>query len=359
MGKYLVGIDFGACNLKAARWISGKKIPLRPLKLNKIETGNYEAPNVILYDKTDAGELEKIVGLSAKNSDDYGNRIDYVKRKLELKNWSQWIENSGQTVTAVDAAADIFAWLKAAIIENKSGDEEIHAAITMPVCFSEMQKRRLFEALRAAKIPVQNIITEPFAAMFSVQEFFSDDDEKIILIFDFGGSTLDLSLIRLEHSGGRLIVEELASAGKRYGGADIDRAIYTEILAKKYPAEIAAIKAADDSDGKQATENELTACACKLKEWLFGSDEELSVKDDAGTTFHGSTEIYRFELTLAEVEELFARQKICEQITEMLDEIFDQAEDVEKSEVTHVIRRHVAHKNFSGIAGKIFWRGYF
>lgn len=74
--------------------------------------------------------------------------------------------------------------------------------------------------------------------MFAVEELFDENErDENVLIFDFGGSTLDLSLLHVESYDG-ICIEELASAGLSYGGIDIDAAIFSEILEKKYAGEI-------------------------------------------------------------------------------------------------------------------------
>ena len=81
----LVGIDFGACNIKTASW-RGKDA--RIVRLSQNVDQNY-IPNVVLYDLTRAGDVEKKIGDPAKDEQDPENSVEYVKRKLELTEWAK------------------------------------------------------------------------------------------------------------------------------------------------------------------------------------------------------------------------------------------------------------------------------
>lgn len=323
-----VGIDFGACNIKTASWRNkGAHI----VRLSQNVDQNY-IPNIVLYDMTRAGEVEKKIGDPAKEEQDSENSVEYVKRKLEFADWSKSIPNLARDVSAVEAAADIFRGLSERLQRKLNCDaHELQAVITVPVCFSGLQRSRIYQAAKEAGIIVQAIITEPFAAMFSMEDLFDGDCDENVLIFDFGGSTLDLSLLQIEHDDG-IRIEEMASAGLSYGGIDIDEAIFSEILAKKYAAEIAEIYAHDDTVGQAKTMQELRDIVTKLKEKLFEEDNDTS---EQLCTFYGSGQHYTFELTRQEMEDLFCRHALREKIFGLLDELFAQTY-MTKGEVTLV-----------------------
>ena len=324
MAKSYVGIDFGASNIKAVAY-NGKKI--RKIKLNKNQVAGEEIPNIIYYDKNN----EVKVGYTAQREFDYKNKIMYIKRKLEQKSWSKYIENIGKDVTAQEVATDIFKWLKKTI-SNTLSEDDFKAVITMPVCFSEVQKNRIYNAATDAKIDVEAVVTEPFAALFSIEELFeeAEDDEQVVLIFDFGGSTLDLSLLRIENDGdGEICVTELASGGMHYGGIDIDEDIYHEVFESKYTKEIAEIKAIDDLG---TAEVELIDVVRKLKEIIF-EDEEDEVDD----IYHSRKgKAYTFELTKNEIISVFEKTKIKQRIIDLLDNLFETTDEVEKEDITNI-----------------------
>ena len=324
MAKSYVGIDFGASNIKAVVY-NGKKI--RKIKLNKNQVAGEEIPNIIYYDKNN----EVKVGYPAQREFDYKNKIMYIKRKLEQKSWSKYIENIGKDITAQEVATDIFKWLKKTI-SNTLSEDDFKAVITMPVCFSEVQKNRIYNAATDAKINVEAVVTEPFAALFSIEGLFeeAEDDEQVVLIFDFGGSTLDLSLLRIENDGdGEICVTELASDGMHYGGIDIDEDIYHEVFESKYTKEIAEIKAVDDLG---TAEVELIDVVRKLKEIIF-EDEEDEVDD----IYHSRKgKAYTFELTKNEIISVFEKTKIKQRIIDLLDNLFETTDEVEKEDITNI-----------------------
>ena len=324
----LVGIDFGACNIKTARWRNGAA---KVVTLSQEVAHNY-IPNIVLYDKTRAGELEKKIGDSAKNEQDPENSVEHVKRKLEYDEWSKPIPNLQRDVSALEAAADIFRCLSEKLQSKLNCQaQELRAVITVPVCSSGLQRSRIYQAASAAGIAVEAVITEPFAAMFSLEDIIgAEDGDETVLIFDFGGSTLDLSLLRVEHDD-VIRVEELAAAGLAYGGIDIDEAIY-KLLADKYSAEIEEIKAHDDTLEQAKTAQELRDTVTKLKEKLFEDNNDSA---NVSKTYRGSAKNYAFELTLLEMEELFGREHLREKVFGLLDELFGQTY-VNKAEVTLV-----------------------
>lgn len=317
MAKF-IGIDFGACNIKTASW-RGKGAHI--VYLSQDVNQNY-IPNMILYDMTKAGEVEQKIGDPAKEKQDVENSVTHVKRKLELEKWSKHIPNLRRDLSAIEAATDIFRCLSEKLQKKLNCEaHELQAVITVPVCSSGRQRRHIYQAAKATGIDVAAIVTEPFAAMFSLMESFTADaEDETILIFDFGGSTLDLSLLTVEHEDG-IRIEELASAGLSYGGIDIDEAIFDEILTKKYAAEIAEIRENDDTLEKAKTTQELRDAVTKLKERLFEEDNEAV---SLPGTFYGSGKHYEFTLTRQEMEDLFTRHNLKGKIFDLLDELFGQ-----------------------------------
>ena len=121
--------------------------------------------------------------------------MDLIKRKLELESWSRSFQELGFTLSAQEIATDIFQWIKARIEEQ--GRPVEHAVITVPVCFTEIQKAKVVQAAKEAGINIKDTITEPVAALFSVEELFGEACDENVVVFDFGGATLDLCLFHL------------------------------------------------------------------------------------------------------------------------------------------------------------------
>lgn len=317
MSKIYIGIDFGACNIKAVQVPENGKP--KDIKLNKIQSVGNFTPNVILYDKN-----EIKVGKGAKNSIDSENKIWQIKPKLSKKSWSKFIKSLGREVSAVEAVEDIFEWIWQTITEKFSKNETFDVTITAPVSFSEVQKNLIKNAALRAGLPVSAIVTEPFAAMFSLEEIF-DEDEQTVLVFDFGGSTLDLSLFRIENDDDEINFTEIAAAGLIFGGIDIDKAIFENILAVKYAADVQEIL--DSGTPKIEVLNAVE----NIKENLFTDDEDSA--DGFVTDKNGN--LHEFNLTQEEIISVLEKIKIKEKILALFEELFEDAE-IDKSEVTAV-----------------------
>lgn len=323
--KSYIGIDFGAVNIKAAKVSSTGKI--QNLKLNKGQSEGNFIPNVILYDKVKE-KLEIKVGKSAKrNILDYKNKVWQIKQKLAQKGWTKFIENLGREVDAAKVVKDIFTCVWQTITTMFPQSEEFDVAITVPVSFSEVQKKLIRQAAVNAGIPVMSVITEPFAAIFSPEEF--DEDEQVILIFDFGGSTLDLSLCRIERDDSDdLSVKELAAAGLKFGGNDIDNAIYEKIFCAQQADKVKNFLG-EDPDGIHKVE--LKNLIEQLKEDIFLDDED----EESGQVSDANGNLHEFTLRREEIISVLDELNIKEKIATLLDELLDDAQ-LDKSEVTKI-----------------------
>lgn len=319
--KSYIGIDFGACNIKAAKVSESGKT--QKIKLNKTQAGGNFIPNVILYDEV-KGNIEIKVGSGAKNSKDFENKIWQIKSKLSQKIWHKFIKSLGREVAANEAVKDIFEWLWRTITEKFSKAEELEAVITVPVSFSEVQKNLMKQAAISAGVPVSAVVTEPFAAMFSLEDFFEEDEEQTVLIFDIGGSTLDLSLFRVENFDDELNITELAAAGLKFGGIDIDKAIFNNIFLEKYGEKIKQIL--DSGTPQYEIMNEIE----KVKEEAINDGEEVSgfITDKNGG-------LHEFTLSPEEINAVLEKINVKEKIIALLDELFEDAE-IDKGEVTAV-----------------------
>lgn len=105
--------------------------------------------------------------------------------------------------------------------EQAIGRKVSQAVITVPAYFTDAQRQATKEAGTIAGLDVLRIINEPTAAALAYEELNSAD-QKNILVYDLGGGTFDVSIVRIESK----IVEVLASTGdNRLGGDDFDSLI--------------------------------------------------------------------------------------------------------------------------------------
>nr|HEX4312518.1 Hsp70 family protein [Kofleriaceae bacterium] len=109
--------------------------------------------------------------------------------------------------------------------ERQLGQPVKDAVITVPANFTDGQRQATKEAGRLAGLEVMRLINEPTAAALAYG--FGQNKDQLICVFDFGGGTFDVSILRLKGE----IFEVLASDGDFFlGGDDLDRAL-AEVLA--------------------------------------------------------------------------------------------------------------------------------
>lgn len=150
--------------------------------------------------------------------------IQSVKSLLEVDGWCKFI--AGKWWTAKDIAAEVFKALRDNITNSDSSDENLEAMVAVPVGFSRSKRETIRNAAKEAGINIEGFISEPTAAFFANYDDLKS--EETVVIFDWGGGTLDVSVIR--NSGGR--ISELATTGMAVAGDDIDERLARKIHAK-------------------------------------------------------------------------------------------------------------------------------
>jgi len=339
MKDLLVGIDFGACNLKAVKIKNDGSFEAVELSRNNMGQDKHAA-NLIYYNKTKEGNINKIIGeeaLNRRKTDKKGkNYIDNIKRRLENPVWSKNIANlDNRAVTAAEAAGDIFSVLRSKYIVPKSG-QNIRAAITVPVCYTPKQRQIIRQVAEQTGFQVDLIISEPFAALLSLADLAeqAEQREQLILIFDFGGSTLDFSVAQVTNYDEKLCIKELAAQGIKLGGLDIDRDIYEHILRPQY-ADILD-KAPVGSDPIEREENFLRF-AQALKETLFKSGDTSAIANEMDNEYPEGCE--NIELKLTDLNAMLQNGDYARQIRQVLDDLFTDLFDnhcYDKSDLTKV-----------------------
>ena len=109
--------------------------------------------------------------------------------------------------------------------EESLGQPLHKAVITVPAYFDDNQRRATQQAATLAGLEAVRIINEPTAAALAYN--LQSNEDKTVLIYDFGGGTFDVSIVRCKDG----IVEVCASHGDtQLGGDDLDEAFYHQIL---------------------------------------------------------------------------------------------------------------------------------
>lgn len=184
------------------------------------------APNIVV-------SVKRLMGASISDPQVQKMKADKEMYPYGITKMSGGTEDSvvvvlnGKEYTPEQISAEILRQLKndASV---KLGDEVTHAVITVPAYFNEKQKTATRKAAELAGLKVQRLLAEPTAAAISYgADKMAADEDKIFLVYDFGGGTFDLSI--LVASGGNFI--ESGTGGDRWlGGDDIDRLVSEYVL---------------------------------------------------------------------------------------------------------------------------------
>ncbi|WP_020560246.1 Fe-S protein assembly chaperone HscA [Thiofilum flexile] len=275
--RLAAGIDLGTTNSLIATVRSGEVVTLAD------EQGRHLLPSVV-YFKADA---EPLVGDAAKAHQltDPLNTIASVKRlmgrgqqdtmqtlaghlpfKLAVTDSAvPRIQTSAGTVMAHEVAAEILLELKERA-EVALGGELSGVVITVPAYFDDAQRQATRDAATLAGLNVYRLLNEPTAA--AVAYGLDQQAEGVIAVYDLGGGTFDISILRLEKG----VFEVLATGGdSALGGDDFDHAIAEYLL---QAAELStsdnprllreALVVARASKEQLSTANEITV---QLGEW--------------------------------------------------------------------------------------------
>jgi molecular chaperone HscA len=127
----------------------------------------------------------------------------------------------------VELSADILATLRQRA-EDSFDDELYGAVITVPAYFDDAQRQATKDAARLAGLHVLRLINEPTAA--AIAYGLDNGSEGVYAVFDLGGGTFDVSILRLTQG----VFEVVATGGDTaLGGDDYDQALVDWVLARR------------------------------------------------------------------------------------------------------------------------------
>jgi molecular chaperone HscA len=186
-------------------------------------------------------------------------------------------------VSPVEVSAEIIRSLVVRAGETLAGELD-GVVITVPAYFDEPQRQATKDAAKLAGVNVLRLLSEPTAA--SIAYGLDSGQEGVIAVYDLGGGTFDISLLRLRKG----VFEVLATGGdSALGGDDFDRAIAEWIVSESgFTGEL--------DPGQQRS---LLMQARAVKETLSSTDSVTIEFDQAGITFKGELTRELFENLIA------------------------------------------------------------
>lgn len=264
--KLAVGIDLGTTNSLVAAVRSGVAETLPDLQ------GEVILPSAVRYA---ADGVEVGGGAKAAAAQDPFNTILSVKRLMgrgiaDVKQLGEqlpyrfvagesempFIDTAAGRKSPVEVSADILRVLRERA-EATLGGELVGAVITVPAYFDDAQRQATKDAARFAGLNVLRLLNEPTAA--AVAYGLDRGEEGVVAIYDLGGGTFDISILRLT----RGVFEVMATGGdSALGGDDFDHAIASWIVQQ----------AGLSSDLDPGTQRRLLQSACAAKEALSAAE---------------------------------------------------------------------------------------
>ncbi|WP_313738557.1 Fe-S protein assembly chaperone HscA [Pseudomonas sp.] len=227
--RLAVGIDLGTTNSLVAAVRSGRSEPLPDAQ------GSLILPSAVRYleDRTDVGlsardaapsdpfnsilSVKRLMGRGLSDVKQLGEQLPY--RFVGGESHMPFIDTVQGPKSPVQVSADILKVLRLRA-EESLGGELVGAVITVPAYFDDAQRQATKDAARLAGLNVLRLLNEPTAA--AVAYGLDQNAEGVVAIYDLGGGTFDISILRLTAG----VFEVLATGGDTaLGGDDFDHAI--------------------------------------------------------------------------------------------------------------------------------------
>ena len=221
-----VGFDFGTTNSLVSHIVRDRAI-------SHFGDRDLPIPSVVCYEGA-----EILVGREAKERLDeaglgvYGNIVR--SPKILMQNDSIYVD--GVERNTVDVVADVIRGVKEQTLARKSRSLEAldAAVVTIPITFEGERRAKLREAFNRAGIRIVQYVHEPLAALYGyfrssggVTENLRRYDRQHVLVFDWGGGTLDLTLCRIENG---MILQIANDGSDEVGGDRFDDALRNEVV---------------------------------------------------------------------------------------------------------------------------------
>ena len=205
----IIGIDLGTTNSLAAVWRGGRS------ELIPNAAGEYLTPSVVSVDEDGsilggAAARDRLISHPERTAAGFKRSMG-SSRRYEL---------GGKSFTAEDLSAFVLRRLREDA-ESYLGEVVEEAVISVPAYFAEAQRAATKRAGALAGLTVERLVNEPSAAAVA-GHIGEGDQDKLCLVFDFGGGTLDVSLVERFDN----VVSVTAVSGDNHlGGRDFDESI--------------------------------------------------------------------------------------------------------------------------------------
>jgi molecular chaperone DnaK len=210
----IIGIDLGTSNSAASVLVGGKSTVI-PSAEGATQYGK-AFPSYVAF--TEDGQ--RLVGEPARRQavTNPENTISAIKRSMGT---DRKVKVQGKDYTPQEISAFILQKIKKDA-EAFLGEEVKKAVITVPAYFDDNQRTATRDAGTIAGLDVVRLVNEPTAASLAYGIDKQEEDEVEIMVFDFGGGTLDVTIMEF---GGGIFEVKSTSGDTQLGGTDMDNTI--------------------------------------------------------------------------------------------------------------------------------------
>ncbi|ALE93237.1 molecular chaperone DnaK [Arthrobacter alpinus] len=310
-----VGIDLGTTNSVVSVLEGGE-----PTVIANAEGGR-TTPSVVAFSKS--GEV--LVGEIAKRQ--AVNNIDRTIASVKRHMGTDWaVDIDGKKYTAQEISARILMKLKNDA-EAYLGEKVTDAVVTVPAYFNDAERQATKEAGEIAGLNVLRIVNEPTAAALAYGLEKGKEDE-LILVFDLGGGTFDVSLLEVgkDEDDFSTIQVRATYGDNRLGGDDWDQRIVDYLLNQL------KIKGIDLSKDKIALQRLKEAAEQAKKELSSASSTSVSLQY-LSVTPDGPVHLDE-QLTRAKLQEL--TKDLLERTKKPFNDVIKEA-GIKVSDIDHIV----------------------
>ena len=194
--------------------------------------GKVASDHILEYNKSIMYDSKRLIGHKFSNENVQNDISHWTIKIIEDKKTGKpqyviKVDNEERKYFPEEVSSMILEYLKEqAKIYN--GNKEIkRAVITVPAHFNNLQRKATIEAANKAGLEVINLINEPTAAAIAYGNIIKSDNERKVLIFDLGGGTFDVSIVKIKGKEYTVV----ASQGEEHlGGEDFNQRLLDYVI---------------------------------------------------------------------------------------------------------------------------------
>ncbi|PTL37806.1 Hsp70 family protein [Alkalicoccus saliphilus] len=315
--KPVLGIDLGTTYSAISRWTEkGPRVYQNPQR-------EYTWASVVYYDERQGFLVGNLAAKKALINPE--NAVIGIKRKMD--DGEQPLLINGKEYTPIDISSIIIKSVYEYAEKTTPGFNPSGLVVTVPYYFTAVQNNNTSEAARAAGLNVLGVIQEPVAAAlaYGIHEEENLSDE-IILVFDLGGGTFDLTIFRLTNTAEKLMFEVLATGGDdRLGGLDFDYEL-SKFIKEKSELNVQGLSKEDEVK----MHANLMEAAKETKETLSSIDYDEIIKPNVLPGQHIELDISKWDFESC-INHFFVKMDT------IIDDVLEKA-SLSKNDINRVIK---------------------